>query len=956
MPLTDAPFRMEYTPENCVDFISDFYEPALAQAVRYDRATYTFSAAGLQTAARGVAGLLANHGRIRLICDHKVDPATHAAIIAGRQQAQAVLRQDIAPSDLTAVTPDDIAGRRSLDLLTWLVAESRLDIRVAIVPDDGLFHDKIGIIVDAEDNCVVFHGSLNETRAGARNNYESFDVFTSWREPQRVASKTEQFETLWNGKSRRAYVIPLPDEYDACLRAYDAYNRQPLTPPDERAAYWQRIRDAVRADPSTTIATIPARLWPHQAAFFNRRAAHDGPDRLLLADEVGLGKTIQAGSLLKLRLNQGRVSRLLILAPSPACRQWQEELQRKFSVSVPLLNAGARPALIYPDGNAVQAGDPPWAADQLIMSYQWLRRHQDEFLNSAPQYDMVIVDEAHRARFAEVAHEKRRRPGRYLELLRELAQRSSSLLMLTATPMQMHEAELHALLELLEPTGWAVDEFRAFHDVDAPATADRWRSMVNLYRGHSPDPAATDEWLIHSDNALYVNQRLDAETIVRSARLMRERSPARRLMSRHTRATLRRYARDGRISAVVPERRVRPVAVRMNDDERRMYDDIDSLVSEVYAGARGVNQTALGFIMTTYRKRLGSSPRAFAQTCQNHLKRQQFDADAWRELDGLEDEDLEDVPDSPLPGVALTHHAASRLWDAVHSTRNLERRDTKFAELRRRLKDLTADGHRKIIIFTQFRDTMRYLEERLAQCGYGLIVGLSGQDDPAKGSRAQRIKTLRDADAGLLICTETASESLNLQFCSAMINYDIPWNPMTLEQRIGRIDRIGQARPVVDIVNLFYAGTAEWDAYEAMLERLEAIHGNVGEYQPILYDPASANRLSTIIRANGDREDTRCAVRSIANSDDRFNLDALNSDLEQIALPTPAITMHDVRRALAEPGLLPCGWQAVHCGGPHWTVVKPDGDRRIVTTDPDAYAYGDASVAWFGPGSEWWPG
>ena len=956
MPLNDILFRLAYTPENCADFVAEFYEPALAQAVRYDRTTYTFSANGLKTAARGIAGLLANGGRIRLICDHKVTPETHAAIVAGRQQAAAILRQEVAPADLTAVTPNDITGKQALDLLTWLVAENRLDIRVAIVPDNAIFHDKIGIIADAEGNYIAFHGSLNETRAGAQENYESFDVFTSWCDPKRVADKVEQFETLWDGQSRRAHVIPLPDEYDAYLREYDARNRQrpALATPDERATYWQRIRDAVREDPTTTIATIPTKLWPHQAAFFNRHTAGAGPDRLLLADEVGLGKTIQAGSLLKLRLNQGRVSRLLVLAPKPACRQWQEELQRKFNISIPLLDTGGRPTLTYPDGSITEAANPPWVADRLIASYQWLRHHKDEFLRSEPQYDMVIVDEAHRARFSEVANESRRRPNQYLELLRELAKRTESLLLLTATPMQMHEAELHALLELLEPVGWTAEDFRAFYDADAPATAGQWQFMADIYRPHSPNPAATDERLIHSGNAAYVTSRLDTETITRTAGLMRERGPARRLMSRHTRATLRQYAREGRIQAVVPNRQVHPVAIPMNDAERRLYDDIDDLVSEVYASAPGVNPTALGFIMTTYRKRLGSSPRAFAQTCCNHLTRQQANAAAWQELARLDDEELDDDPDAPLPGTTLTPHAMARLEQAAHDAGQLERRDTKLGELRRQLDDLAGAGHRKVIIFTQFRDTMLYLQERLAQHGCCLIVCLSGQDDPAQGSRAQRIKTLRDADAGLLIGTETASESLNLQFCSAMVNYDIPWNPMTLEQRIGRIDRIGQARPMVDIVNLFYAGTAEWDAYEAMLERLEAIRDNVGEYQPILYDPASANRMSAIIRANGDRESTRAAVQNIAGSA-RINLDTLNSALEQTALPVSAITMADIQRALAEPGLLPEGWAAEHRGGAHWKVTRPDGSSQLVTTDLNAYHYGGANVVWFGPGSPWWP-
>lgn len=497
MPLTEISFRLAYTPENCADFVAEFYNPALAQAVRYDRTTYTFSAAGLRTAARGVAGLLANGGRIRLICDHQVTPETHAAIVAGRRQAAAILRQEVPPSDLTALTPDAIAGKQALELLTWLIAQNRLELRVAIIPDDAIFHDKIGVVSDAKGNYLAFHGSLNETRAGAQENYESFDVYTSWRESdrERAAGKAAQFETLWRGESRLAQVIPLPDEYAAYLREYAARHRPAAAPAPasdvvsdaERAAYWQRIREAVRSDPATTIATIPAALWPHQAAFFRRHAPNTAPDRILIADEVGLGKTIQAGILLKWRINQERAARVLILAPRPACRQWQDELQRKFNLRIPLLSPGARPALSYPDGAAAAASNPPWAVDKLIASYQWLRHHMDAFLADNPQYDLVIVDEAHRARFAEVATENRR-PNRYLQLLRQLARRTAGLLLLTATPMQLHEAELHALLELLEPTGWTAEEFRRFYDTNTPPDAAQWRFMADIYRPHSPRP------------------------------------------------------------------------------------------------------------------------------------------------------------------------------------------------------------------------------------------------------------------------------------------------------------------------------------------------------------------------------------------------------------------------------------------------------------------------------------
>ena len=175
---------------------------------------------------------------------------------------------------------------------------------------------------------------------------------------------------------------------------------------------------------------------------------------------------------------------------------------------------------------------------------------------------------------------------------------------------------------------------------------------------------------------------------------------------------------------------------------------------------------------------------------------------------------------------------------------------------------------------------------------------------------------------------------------------------MMLEQRIGRI---GQKRAVTDIVNLFYAGTAEWDAYQAMLERLKAIHGQVGTYQPILYDPASAGRMAAIIRANGERHTARAAVQNIA-SEVRLNLDVLNSTPEQATLPTPAISMADIWRALTEPGLLPDGRNAEHCGDPHWLITRPNGNSRLVTTDPASYEYDGTDAKWFGPGNWWWLG
>ena len=969
MPLTDLTLRRTYDPDVCPNPVAEFYSPALAESVAYDRNTFTFTANGLIAAAAGLAGLLRNDGHVRIICEpRELSDEVRQAIIDGHTQA---LLDAVPPEDLTKVTDDDIRAKNQLDIITWLVAEGRLKIRVAVpkTTGQGIFHAKTGIMADADGNRVSFDGSPNETEAGWGRNYERFHLFRSWSEPERVREDVEHFERLWNNESTAVHVIPVPEHYSEYLKSVapaenpaddhnlplpDVIKDDPATHADQRDAYWDTIRDAVRNDPATTVATTPTTLWPHQAAFFNRHAVGPGPDRLLIADEVGLGKTIQAGILLKTRINQGRVKRLLILAPKPACRQWQDELHHKFCLSAPVLETGSKTKLAYPDGTETDPPDPPWAPDVLIASYQWLRQHANAFLDSKPQYDMVIVDEAHRARFSEVANANRRRPNQFLTLLRQLAKCTESLLLLTATPMQLHEAELHALLELLEPTGWNAEDFRRFYDVEAPATPEEWRFMAERYRPHSPNPQATDERLIHHRNRAYVNDRLTLEVMDGTARLMRERSPAKRLMSRHTRETLRQYAREGRIHATIPERRVHPVAIRMNEAERRLYDDIDALVNEVYSSAAGINSTAMGFIMTTYRRRLGSSPRAFSQTCRNHLQRQQDNAAAWREIAQLNDEEQEEFSDEQLPDTILRPSAAARLEQAARDADRLERRDTKLRELRSRLTELEADGHRKIIIFTQFRDTMLYLSNQLAQHGHRNITCISGQDDQSQGGRGQRIKALQDADAGLLICTETASESLNLQFCTAMVNYDIPWNPMTLEQRIGRIDRIGQERSPVDIMNLFYEDTAEWDAYEAMRERLTNIHGHVGEYQPILYDPAAVNQLAGIIRGNTGSKAIRDAVSSIT-SETRLNLDTLNSVLDDATITAADVAMPFVRRALEEPWLLPEGWKAKHAGGPHWRVERPDGEQYTVTTDHASYEYAPGHTDWFGPGSPAFP-
>ena len=396
----------------------------------------------------------------QLICDQILDHEIVKAVIEGRLQAAEALRQSINPESLVAIHPEDIKAKEYLDLITWLVKNDRIEIKVAIRAG-AIFHSKIGVLMDSEGNRVAFIGSANESGAGWQDNYESLDVFCSWEDEKRVADKEQRFSRLWNNESQQAIVIPIPDDYQEYLKQI-APTDNPLDPPkpppvtpDERNALWQRIRKALANDPASTAATVATEMWPHQENFRRQRATGPGPDRILIADEVGLGKTIQAGILLKTRMNQGKVNRLLIMTPRSARLQWQQELRHKFNINIPIVErSGGQITLFQPDGSEAPAPGQAWEIPHSIVSYHWVLRNREAFLKEAEQYDIVIVDEAHHARFQEVNDPGRRRPNQFLAFLRQLSTRTRDLILMTATPMQLNDAELWALLNLLEPDGW----------------------------------------------------------------------------------------------------------------------------------------------------------------------------------------------------------------------------------------------------------------------------------------------------------------------------------------------------------------------------------------------------------------------------------------------------------------------------------------------------------------------
>ena len=351
-------WQLKYTREDG-DLVNLFYVPALENAQVYDRLTGYFRAGALALAARGIEGLVSNHGRMRLIVGCTLKAPEIEAIYKGeelRGQVERHLRR-------SPLEPTDEETFDALELLSWMVSNGHLSVKVAIpcdrnrlpVSDSAIFHEKTGIIEDTAGDRIAWTGSLNETAAGWRDNWESISVYTSWSaEEARVEREEQSFKRLWKGCVQRALVLDIPDAMRRDLLRFlpkdglparlrpDAPVPPEPTAPDHRQRVWSFIQQAPALPPGGDLvgeATAPIVPWPHQVRAFERLYGN-WPPKLLIADEVGLGKTIQAGLLLRQAWLSGRAKRILIMVPAAVAKQWQLELREKFNLNWPVYSGG----------------------------------------------------------------------------------------------------------------------------------------------------------------------------------------------------------------------------------------------------------------------------------------------------------------------------------------------------------------------------------------------------------------------------------------------------------------------------------------------------------------------------------------------------------------------------------------------------------------------------------------
>ena len=890
-------FQISYGPAD--DRLHDFYIPALSCSVHYDRMAGFFSSTALAVAAAGVARLIANDGTMRLLVGAELSEADVQAI----EQGQA-LTDVVAERLVEALSePEEELLRRRLEVLAWMVAARTLEIKVVLPkgPDGqplpatsaiDYFHAKEGLFTDRHGDQIAFSGSVNESATGWQRNYEQFSVYFSWNATAPyLAQVRHRFENLWNDQEPDWIALDVPEAARQQLLKYRpaiAPTRDPLERKPEKKAVaeaeerlvtaeeeqqerilFQFLRDAPFLLNAQNLGAATAALtpWPHQARVADA-IIERFPERFLLCDEVGLGKTIEAGLVLRQLVLSGRVRRCLILAPKSVCRQWQEELYEKFVLNVPFFDGHTFRDVF---GHVHEpTGANPWdACDFFIASSQLAkRRERRPQLLAARPWDLITVDEAHHARRRDFLI-RRYRPNRLLELLNELQARTQGLLLMTATPMQVHPVEVWDLLRLLGLGGrWGAGEdnfLGFFRELRRPISDADWDFVFDLVRdfletGGELDPAFVEQvqarlglvdWqqvkeLPYSRGRKARMKQLPPQGRALAAEMARRHTPLSRYLFRNTRSLLREYARRGILKATVPRRDPELVWIPMRDEEAKLYRRIEEYISQFYQKYED-ERKGLGFVMTVYRRRLTSSFYAVRRSLQRRLDflRGQTAPDtvAGFDEDDLEQEDLTWDISEELEGEERSRFRdeGEYVEDFLAALRGLSSNDSKVERL---LADLEQIFRKRetVIIFTQYTDTMDFLREQLRQVYGGQVACYSGRGGEFWNGIAwvpttkEQIKNdFRRGEAiKILVCSEAASEGLNLQTCGVLINYDMPWNPMRVEQRIGRIDRIGQAYTRVWIRNYFYEDTVEARVYRALEDRIGWFEDVVGELQPIL--------------------------------------------------------------------------------------------------------------------------
>jgi superfamily II DNA or RNA helicase len=809
-----------------------FLGSRLKNAKSYKRIAGYFRSSIFELVGEEVASI----PKVQIVCNSELDVAD---IVISKHVRETALKErwNEAPSEVEALLHRE-RYRRLYELLSSGCVE------IKVVPKDRVFiHGKAGVIEMADGLKTCFLGSINETKSAFSQNYEILWEDTS---KEGVTWVEEEFDSLWNDP----HCYPLPDAIiEEIKRVADRIEI--------------RFEEAKEDElPAAALAESPIyrggeQLQPWQRSFVTMFMKHRetyGKARILLADEVGLGKTLSlaTSAMVSALLEDGPV---LILCPSTLILQWQVELEDKLGIpsAVWLSN---RKVWVDPKGHVIKTRGPEDIGScplriAIVSTGLIFQDSEERQYLLIRRYGTVILDEAHKARRRGGFGAQKNEPNNLLDFMLKIGPRTKNLLLGTATPIQTEVQELWDLMRILN-TGADFVQGRE----PLSLWADRERALP-IVKGneHPQDEKEAWEWLRNplppaSENALFYNLRLqlnlpdkafftdlgfgslgylEKQAIWQTLEpgFFRENNPIVRHTVLRRRQTLEEKGLLEKVGAEVHPDPNAPATAYAGVDFTGLGLRTNYPFNRAYEAAVELTETlkkrtkAAGFMKSLLLQRICSSFASGKRTAEKLLRNEVFERE--------EDTKIAQEVSSTLKDDEKTH-----LQTIIQELSRPEARDPKLAAVSHFLLEQRSEGRiwleHGCIIFSQYYDTAYSIGAQLAKSlpqetiGVYAGAGKSGLfhgEDFASVEREEIKGAVRKREIRVLVATDAACEGLNLQTLGTLINVDLPWNPARLEQRLGRIKRFGQARHTVDMLNLAYADTQDEKIYQVLSRRMK---------------------------------------------------------------------------------------------------------------------------------------
>ena len=815
----------------------------------------------------------------------------------------------------------DEMTKNRVNTFAMLLRERRVELKTANLPvnqGSAIFHNKRFIFRDAEGNVVSGVGGMNETVMGLTRNYDDLTLSFSW-EPNdhRVMAHVQSFENLWQGRSDQVEVRELDDGFIAQI--VEVTKTQPMRLGDSNEpSGLPRLKELMSKSTEYFFHSLPSvALFPHQERVV-KDVMSNAPVKKMLADEVGLGKTLEAGAILKYLSNLDPNTTSIIVCPKNLMNQWRDEMAKHFDLEYWNWIPSERRFESIQGVPWHSASGLPFEEDRpqrIIISRNLLatERYRTYISNlKSLSFDTLVFDESHAARISRDLSGKLSKSKTW-HVAKALTSISRNCLLLTATPMQLDVSELYGQLTLLGlPESWDKpdvfeDSIRLLAAFPDELSLDEARLLAELIR--DAGVISAEDNVLDSRDATFLEQLRGTEDVFELSMLIRanreaarsvflKSHPAHNLVVRNTRQSLQD------IGYKFP-RRVHHAPEMSSSGQLGSYLQLlrNYLAHEygkVEAAKSPSNSGGVGLAISTYWQRVSSSIVASRLTLQKRLARlvalkSFIESPPLEEpkqlsinLDLENDEELDFDPDSSIDEPNL-HNANEDFGSRKHSILHAIQTETmainqvldkldilqddpdfvdpKFKVALDIIEEEIPSG--PVVVFSKYTDTLfgflDYLEARspeLATNALGFYTGssvwLSIDGNQELANKSAVVQAMFSGRVKVLLCSDAASEGLNLQASGVVINIDVPWNPARLEQRIGRIDRLGQKRDEVNVYNLWYPDSVEAEMYSRLLSRKDLMEVAVGRYPTLVADSIStavAERLGRVSETGRKKDD-----------------------------------------------------------------------------------------------------